>query len=604
MGCMGRDSEKVVSEDQKWAYITLSDFRSKSCLAGFSYVWLWILTLISIGVYAADTFTAVNLLAFDRWSSQVRPVIPFVYAKWIFAGAIIFSFALLAFEWVLAIRALRRGGVVDTYMDPLAAIVQSIRPDQGQGFRRFLVLAELTKSKKGVNYIALFVYFQFKGAIRVIFAEGPRVVINAMTLWSVMRLNLIPEGEHQPENGRSKFAQFFVNIEALAEANKEQTVILSTMTFTLVIWAFEILFLFIALVLYLLFLWHHVPNTDGSLARYCRRKIESRLERIVSAKTQKAIAKSEAKRIKDEQKAAKKEDRPQCSKQPTLPVLNTTFDDDDTMSTPSLARLNSVATLPPYSSLPPTRSNTAAGGSIDDRQPRMPEFEDEFERSGMQARSMTQSSSYSAHTDGPLLSYASPMGYDEPGRSSPIPVMPPLERMNDFNRVGTDRPYSPMSRPVTSNSNRNGPYGGMRPPPRSNTAFSAPGRGPSGPMDGPPRSNTGMGRRTPGPPPMADQWSPYEADYTTQKGPSYEMSRVDTSHNDAPPRSLTPGGPPRGVTSSVPPQRSFMSPVGSQAGGYRSASAAPQQPAFTVASQRQQAGWHGGARLGNGQFRN
>jgi hypothetical protein len=45
-------------------------------------------------------------------------------------------------------------------MDPLAATLQSMRP---RGWKRFLVFAELTKSKKGVDYIALFVYFSFKG---------------------------------------------------------------------------------------------------------------------------------------------------------------------------------------------------------------------------------------------------------------------------------------------------------------------------------------------------------------------------------------------------------------------------------------------------------
>lgn len=49
-------------------------------------------------------------------------------------------------------------------MDPMAVILQSMRMgSQGRGWRRFLVFAELTKSKKGVDYIALFVYFQFKG---------------------------------------------------------------------------------------------------------------------------------------------------------------------------------------------------------------------------------------------------------------------------------------------------------------------------------------------------------------------------------------------------------------------------------------------------------
>ena len=108
----------------------------------------------------ADTYTAVNLLAFDKWSSKIEPAIPLKYSKWIFAGCIIASWVLCGFEWVRAIRVIRRGGVAESYMDTLAVSIQSMR---GKGWKRFLVFAELTKSKKGVDYIALFVYFQFQG---------------------------------------------------------------------------------------------------------------------------------------------------------------------------------------------------------------------------------------------------------------------------------------------------------------------------------------------------------------------------------------------------------------------------------------------------------
>ena len=61
---------------------------------------------------------------------------------------------------------MKRGGVAESYLDPLAVRVQSIRVGKtGRGWRRFLVFAELTKSKKGVEYVALFSYFSFKGTL-------------------------------------------------------------------------------------------------------------------------------------------------------------------------------------------------------------------------------------------------------------------------------------------------------------------------------------------------------------------------------------------------------------------------------------------------------
>jgi hypothetical protein len=137
-------------------------------------MWLWILVIISCAVYTADAFTAVNLLAFNKWSSQVKPKVPFEVAKWIFAITIIISYVFLVYRGIRAIRVMRSGSVTECYLEPLAAIWQSMRLTKtGQGWRRFLVFAELTKSKKGANYIALFVYFQFKGK------SGPRRLPNS-----------------------------------------------------------------------------------------------------------------------------------------------------------------------------------------------------------------------------------------------------------------------------------------------------------------------------------------------------------------------------------------------------------------------------------------
>lgn len=163
MACCGGEREKgPISAQQRWDYITLDDFKARGCLTPFSYMWLWILVFTWIGVIVVDTFTAIQLLAFDRWASQVQPKIPFKVSKWIFAGAIIFSFVLLIYEIQRAVRVIKRGGVASSYLDPLAVEWQSARLGKGRGWKRFLVFAELTKSKKGVDYIALFVYFQFK----------------------------------------------------------------------------------------------------------------------------------------------------------------------------------------------------------------------------------------------------------------------------------------------------------------------------------------------------------------------------------------------------------------------------------------------------------
>jgi hypothetical protein len=119
---------------------------------------------LSCAVYGVDTFTAINLLAFNEWSSEIKPtqLISFDVSKWIFSICIILSIINLAFEHIRANRIMRRGSVAECYLDSLAVRLESVRMGNGQGWRRFLVFAELTKSKKGAEYVALFTYFSFQ----------------------------------------------------------------------------------------------------------------------------------------------------------------------------------------------------------------------------------------------------------------------------------------------------------------------------------------------------------------------------------------------------------------------------------------------------------
>jgi hypothetical protein len=447
MGCCGdREKGLTVTEQQKWDYITLSDFKSSSCLTPFSYVWLWILIIISGAVYAADAFTAVNLLAFNKWSSQVKPKIDFNITKWVFAVCIIVSYVFLIYRWIRAIRVVRSGSVAECYLEPLAAIFQSVRlTKEGQGWRRFLVFAELTKSRKGVDYIALFVYFQFKGALIIILAQGPRIAINAMTLWAVMQAQLIPEGDHAAPKGKSPVAQFFLNIETMVQqGNKQETVIYFTMLFSLIIWVIAFLSLFFSLLFYVFFLWHYVPKADGSLTQYCRRKIETRLERIVSKKIKKALEKQDQKRKKEEREALKNGGAE--ARLPTLPKLGGI--DNDTSSIYSgvtgvtgITRSDTIstsATLPPYSN-PPTRTNTMNTMSTmgtartATMKPSLPSL---YERP-IPTRSDTQGTTTSFGSNAPLLGQASDMGM-----SSPVPPMPSLDPHAEY-FSGTPGPRPP-----------------------------------------------------------------------------------------------------------------------------------------------------------------
>ncbi|KAH0291718.1 hypothetical protein M436DRAFT_71977 [Aureobasidium namibiae CBS 147.97] len=462
MGCSGDREKGKLDESQKWDYVTLSDFHASGALTYLSYGWLWIMALIAVAVYGADTFTAVNLLAYDKWSSQIEPSIPLKYSKWIFAACIMFSWVLCFFEWVRAIRVIRRGSVAESYMDTVAVTMQSMRP---KGWKRFLVFAELTKSKKGVDYIALFVYFAFKGAVRIIFAEGPRQVVNAITLYSFMQSDLIPVGDHAATADHSSFEQFWINVETLAEANREQAVVLFTMLFTLVIWVISALCLIIAVVLYLVFLWHYIPQSDGRLSNYCRRKIDHRLEKAVGQKVKQALEEQEKKQAQMEAKAAKKANQlpsRQVNRKPTLPqVAAQTPDLEAESDFMSLTNDTVPHPLPPLRTFtapeqplrreqtplslnatqPPSRTHTAPPMAMH-REPSLPEFH-QSGRPAMPYRSDTEASAMSNATyasDASLLGHASGMGYSDKSDYHPAHPKPAFDRSTSY----ASRPAPPM----------------------------------------------------------------------------------------------------------------------------------------------------------------
>lgn len=139
-----------------------------------AYGYLYFSLTLSLAVYGVDIFTAINLLAFNQWSSSIEPtqLLTFDQTKWIFAGTIIASFVNLIFEHFRAWRVMKRGSVAECYLDNLAVRLESIRLGRGQGWRRFLVFAELTKSRKGAEYVALFSYFSLQ--CEYTFHPGPR----------------------------------------------------------------------------------------------------------------------------------------------------------------------------------------------------------------------------------------------------------------------------------------------------------------------------------------------------------------------------------------------------------------------------------------------
>ncbi|KAF2970965.1 hypothetical protein GQX73_g2586 [Xylaria multiplex] len=403
-----------IQPEQQWDAISLRDFKSSSIFAYLAYGYLYFSIILSLAVYGVDIFTAISLLAFNQWSSSIEPtqLLNFDQTKWIFVGTIIASFVNLIFEHFRAWRVMKRGSVAECYLDNLAVRLESTKLGKGQGWRRFLVFAELTKSKKGAEYVALFSYFSLQSWIRVLVCSGPRQAVNALTLYGVYTLNLTPEDASSFE---STIGGFFANLQTLAAENTRQVVILSGMLFTLVIWVFSFLFLLLGVLFYVFFLWHYIPRQDGGLHGYCERKVNKRLKSIVTKKINKALAKEDWKRTHAHGKSAKfGGEQSQPERQATLPSFMDVEKGDELPEMPMLNRNDTMATLPVYTSRPGTPGSIELS-SLDQKRP-LP---------SRQATNSTSASANNYSSRAPLVASAAEMGFDRSG--SPTPTVPNVE---------------------------------------------------------------------------------------------------------------------------------------------------------------------------------
>ena len=252
-----------------------------------------------------------------------------------------------------------------------------------------------------------------------------------------MQADLVPTGQHSARNGHTPVVQFFVNVQILANKDKEQAAILFGMLFTLIIWIFSALSLFLAVLFYVLYLWHHIR--DASLSRYCRRKIDTRLHKIVMKRVNKALAKDSNTRTKQGTKGSKAGNYQADAKlQPTLPVL-------DTADTQDFGTISRQTTQMDTSSLDARTFTDAVP------EPTVPNVFADARRPEPPSRSVTQSSyrSNGSHeSNAPLLNSAGEMSYG--GHGKPGARCAPSRMETDVRTLHSARP--PPTRSFTGNS--------------------------------------------------------------------------------------------------------------------------------------------------------
>lgn len=216
-----------------------------------------------------------------------------------------------------------------------------------------------------------------------------------------------------------------------------------SMLFTLVVWVIFTIMLIIAIIIYVLFLWRHIPRSDGSLSRYCRRKVDARLDQIVNQTIRKALSKENAKSREDVKKDPNKTD--QKLREPTLPRISKF---GVGKYEPSVHSVDTQSTLPQYLSRTGTGFSSSKSDGLTDTPP-VPSME-HYPRPGILTRTATYSSDTSnVSSKAPLLHQAADMGNSDDPRpfspESPYGAGPNTSHAQDY---GWPRVPPPSSTPL------------------------------------------------------------------------------------------------------------------------------------------------------------
>ncbi|KAG0253634.1 hypothetical protein BG011_006247, partial [Mortierella polycephala] len=289
-------------QDHKFDFIDVEDYVDNSPWRKFKYSLVFAVVIKGILIYCADLWTAVNLLVTGTWTSTSNLgvgendaiklgdiAISFEIYKWIFAACIILSFILLVWDIKKAAAIIQSRDISYAFTSMIAYRYYAVK-----SYAHFCLFQKIHNSKKTIDEVAFFCFFTFRGWKRLMFADGPRQVINGIILITVIT---------------SKYQLHEFDL-AKYELSPIIWVSIGLMTFTLTLWIISVLLMLVAVCLYIPL----VIQIQGNLKEFCCHKIDKRIDEIVKKK-----AKQRAQEAAKNQKNGKGGDTP--LQKPTLPNI-------------------------------------------------------------------------------------------------------------------------------------------------------------------------------------------------------------------------------------------------------------------------------------------
>lgn len=329
MGIFKSTWERQV-DDSLFSFIELEQFRNFKFSTVWNYFLMWFLLLLHTALYCVDIYTCVKLLAFNTWSSEIDPYISFKISKWLFSACIICSFVLLGFEAIRGIRIFRTGNISLTYTNPFAKRLRSII-----SYNCYCALNEINPTG-GFEKMAFYTYFTLHDSKKLILADSPRQVINALTLWSVLKVD----------------TDFWETLKSISISNRNEALVLYGMLISFFIWIFFITQLFFALVFAIPVYHSIIKNYEfNSLKQFVCLKVDKTVKRLARIHQKESL-----KRFKNNS-FTKSNDS--LIEKPSLPNLNST-NSFQTFKLSNQSSFDSISNLPPLRPYSQLTSNNSS----------------------------------------------------------------------------------------------------------------------------------------------------------------------------------------------------------------------------------------------------
>jgi hypothetical protein len=187
--CGDDEWKRTEIKEHKFEYLDIEDFHQDSIYRKFMYSSVFLLTLKSVIVYAADLGAVVLLVVTKAFNSVLtasdlttKPILAVsdTVKLGVIIASVVASFILLYVEWRKANTIIESGDISYAFTSTIAYRRYAIR-----SYDHYCLFSQIQNSRKTIDLVAFFVYFRFKGWKRLLFAEAPRQFFNFLFLYEV-----------------------------------------------------------------------------------------------------------------------------------------------------------------------------------------------------------------------------------------------------------------------------------------------------------------------------------------------------------------------------------------------------------------------------------